>query len=86
MGIAPVSLPFYEFVLDFLAGGPTPREIVDFRPDPEVTARFFELLEANQSRTLTPAEEEELDHYIQIDRMVTLLKAKAYHKLDVEAQ
>jgi hypothetical protein len=86
MSVAQVSLPFYEYVIDFLAGGPTLREIVNFRPAPEVTTRFSELLEANQSRTLTPAEDEELDHYIQIDRMMSLLKAKAYHKLDIEAQ
>jgi hypothetical protein len=77
-----VSLPFYEYVLDFLAGGPSPQEIVKFRPSVEIQARFSELLAASRERELTLAEEEEVDHYIQIDRMFSLLKAKAYRKLD----
>lgn len=36
----------------------------------------------NRERGLTAAEEEELEHYIQIDRMMSLLKAKAYRRLD----
>jgi len=80
-----VSLPFYEFILDFLAGGPSPEEIIRFRPSLETQDRFYSLLQASRERTLTPVEDEELDHYIQIDRMVSLLKAKAYSKLDAKA-
>jgi hypothetical protein len=82
MAEAEVSLPFYEHVLDFLANGPSPQEIVDFRPPADVLSRFSELLEASRERNLTAAEQEELDHYIQIDRMVSLIKAKAYRNSD----
>jgi hypothetical protein len=82
MSVSEVSLPFYKFVLDFLAEGPSPLEIVQFRPSPAVQARFSELLQANGERELTLAEDEELEHYLQIDRIVSLLKAKAYRNLD----
>jgi len=80
--VAPVSLPFYEQVLEFLAGSPSAQEIVGFRPSAMAQRRCSELLAWNHERELT--EEEELDHYMQIDRMMSLLKAKAYRRLDVQ--
>ena len=80
--VAPVSLPFYEQVLEFLAGSPSAQEIVGFRPSVMAQRRFSELLALNRERELT--REEELDHYMQIDRMMSLLKAKAYRRLDAQ--
>ena len=80
-----LSLPFYEQVLDFLAASPSAQEIINFRPAPKAQQRFSELLELNRQRSLTLAENEELEHYIRIDQMVSLLKAKAYHHLGLFA-
>lgn len=77
-----ISLPFYEQVLEFLASSPSTQEIIRFRPSSEAQQRFTELLELNRHRELTLSEIEELDHYIRIDQMVSLLKAKAYSHLD----
>jgi hypothetical protein len=82
MNIQEVSLPYYEQMLEFLAEGPSAQQIVAFRPRPEAQERFSHLLEANRQRPLTVEEEEELDHYIRIEQMMALLKAKAYHRLD----
>ena len=82
MAMLEVSFPFYEHVLDFLAAGPSAQEIVNFRPSAEEQSRFSELLEANRQGQLNLAENEELDHYIRIDQMVSLLKAKACRHLD----
>lgn len=75
------NLPFYEQVLDFLAGGPSAQQIVNYRPPAGAQRRFSELLEANRQRALTLQEEEELDHYVRMDRMLSLLKAKAHGRL-----
>jgi hypothetical protein len=83
--VTDISLPFYEFVLDFLASGPTPWEIINFRPPAEILTRFQKLIAANQEQTLTSEENEELDHYIVIDRMISLLKAKAYRRFDAKS-
>ena len=80
MRIKEPSLPFYDHVLEFLAEGPSSQEISNFRPAPEAQQRFSELLEANRQRALTLEEEEELDHYIRIERMMSLLKVKAYSR------
>ena len=81
-----LSMPFYEQVLDFLAAGPSAQEIVRFRPSVAAQERFSELLELNRRRELTLTETEELDHYVRIDRMISLLKAKAYSHLDEPVQ
>ncbi|MBM4460994.1 MAG: hypothetical protein FJ011_25060 [Chloroflexi bacterium] len=75
------SLPYYENVLEFLANGPSVQDIVNYRPSVDAQSRFSELLEVNRQRALTAQEEEELDHYVRIDRMMALLKAKAYGRL-----
>ena len=82
MSIQELALPYYEQILEFLAAGPSAQEIIAFRPHPEVQARFSQLLEANRQHDLTSQEEEELDHYIRIEQMLALLKAKAYHRCD----
>jgi len=86
MTVSTPSLPFYEQVLDFLAASPSAEAIINFRPSPEAQQQFSELLELNRQRELTLAETEELDHYVRIDQMVSLLKAKAYNHLDTSAQ
>lgn len=75
---ADYSMPFYEEILDFLAAAPSVVDIAGFRPRPEAQNRFSDLVEANRTRKLSLSEEEELDHYIRIERMMALLKAKAY--------
>ena len=82
MSLQEVSLPYYEQILEFLSTGPSVQEILAFRPRPEIQERFSQLLEANRQRALTAQEEEELDHYIRIERLMALLKAKAYHRFD----
>lgn len=76
------SLPFYEEVLEFLASGPTPREISTYRPPHAAQSRFSSLLDANRDRQLSLQEQEELDHYIAMDRMLSLLKAKALSRVE----
>ena len=84
MAILEYSLPFYEAALEFLARGASPQEIIRYRPPVAAQRRFSELLEANRQCALTLKEEEELDHYLNIDRMMSLLKAKAYNYLGPE--
>ena len=74
------ELPFYEDVLEFLATGPSTQQLIDFRPSAAAQNRFSTLLDAHRDRALSMAEEEELDHYIRMDRMLSLLKAKSYKR------
>jgi hypothetical protein len=66
-----------EEIIEFLASGPTPEEIIDFRPTREVIGRVQDLLDKNQESTLNPDEEAELDEYEKLDYLMTLIKARA---------
>lgn len=72
---------FQNEIIDFLANGPSPEEIVAFRPSEKSIAHARELLDKNQSGSLTPTEKNELDRYEEIDYLMTLVKARARKKL-----
>jgi hypothetical protein len=65
-------------VVGFLARGPRPKEILDFRPSKAAVTRSQELLGRNKTGALTPAEEAELDEMALLDQLVTLIKARAW--------
>lgn len=71
------SAPAYVEILDFLASGPEPEKIINFRVSPEAQERVSQLLEKNRESTLTPSENAELDLYVQIDQIMTLLKIRS---------
>lgn len=64
-------------VIEFLASGPDPQTIIDFRPSSEAQARVIELLHKNQAGTLSSDEQAELDQYENLDYLMTLVKAQA---------
>jgi hypothetical protein len=71
------SAPAYVEILDFLASGPEPEEIINFRVSTEAQERVSQLLEKNRESTLTQSENAELDLYVQIDQIMTLLKIRS---------
>ncbi|MBX3059233.1 MAG: hypothetical protein KF770_22420 [Anaerolineae bacterium] len=75
--LSPVPNKVYREVLDFLVSKPSPGEVVKFAPPPEVQAHVSKLLEKNREGMLTMAEESELDEYMRINHLVTMLKARA---------
>jgi len=68
-------------VIAFLARGPGPEEILQFRPSARLQQRAQELLEHSKQGRLAPAEEAELDDLVQVDLLVTLIKAEARQHL-----
>ena len=70
--------PAYQEMIDFLASGPTPEQIITHRPSIVFQERLAELLDKNREEDLTEAESAELDSYEQIDDLMSLLKASAH--------
>ncbi len=83
--ITPTRHRLYSEVIEFLASGPTPQEIVEFRPSAEGQDRVTELLDKNQDGALTSAEEAELDEYERLDYLMTVVKARARQRMDANA-
>lgn len=70
----------YDSVADFIANM-NPQKVMEFKADPEMQDRLEELLERERSVGLDNQEKDELDHYILLERLIRLAKAKAQHLL-----
>jgi len=64
-------------VIDFLARGPEPREIIAFHPSRDSVERASALLEKNREGTLTADERAELDEIASWNRIFGLIKIQA---------
>ncbi len=67
----------FEEVVDFIAAGTTPQNVIAFRPSEESQQRVSDLLAREKNGELTPVEKSELDHYLQIEHLMRLAKARA---------
>lgn len=68
-------------VLEFLAGLPTPEEILNLRPSEQMQTRINELLDKNRAHGLTQDEQVEWEQYQYIEHLVRTAKAKAHMKM-----
>lgn len=67
----------YEETVAFLAGGMTPQELVAFKPSTGASERLEWLVRKEKTEGLLPEEKEELDRSMEIERVLSLAKAKA---------
>lgn len=67
----------YEEVIDFIAAGSSPSKVIAFRPSDAAKGRVAELIAREKEGGLTPDETSELDHYIQLEHIMRLAKARA---------
>jgi hypothetical protein len=77
IGILMVTSRAYEEVIDFLAAGTTPSNIVNFHPSEETKQRVADLIYREKTIGLTRDETSELDRYIQLEHLMRLTKARA---------
>jgi hypothetical protein len=71
----------YEEIIDFIAGGSTPLDVVAFEPSAAAKARVEELIRREKTSSLTPEEVSELDNYMHLEHLMRLAKAKARRHL-----
>ncbi|KJH72662.1 hypothetical protein [Aliterella atlantica] len=77
-------LKAYEELIDFIAAGTTPDNIVAFRPSEETKQRVADLLRREKTTGLTPDELSELDRYMQLEHLMRLAKARARKYLSIQ--
>jgi hypothetical protein len=70
----PLPARIYRYILDFLTSNPTPEQILEFRPTPEMQQRLQTLLKRSQAGELTQQEQAELDEYERIEHLMVMLK------------
>ena len=71
------SVKAYEEVVDFIAAGTTPQNVIAFRPSDAAQERLEELISREKEGSLSTEEKFELDHYLQLEHLMRLAKARA---------
>ena len=71
----------YDEFVDFIAAGTTPQSVVDFRPSEETKARVADLIRQQKADALSPDETAELSHYLHVEHVMRLAKARARQRL-----
>jgi hypothetical protein len=71
----------YEEIIDWLAGGFTPAALVSYRPSEAVRERVADLIRRKKTSGLNATDATELAHYLQLEHLMRLAKAKARHRL-----
>jgi len=67
----------YDEIVDFIATGTTPETVAAFCASPESQDRVADLLHREKTTGLIPDESSELDHYLQLEHVMRLAKARA---------
>jgi hypothetical protein len=67
----------YDEIIDFIAAGTSPDRVAAFRPSDEVRNRVFELIRREREDALGADEASELAHYMQLEHLMRLAKARA---------
>ncbi|MCS6911254.1 MAG: hypothetical protein NZM11_11920, partial [Anaerolineales bacterium] len=68
-------------IIDFLAAGPTPEEVLAYHVSERAQERVRRLLAINEAGLASSDEQAELDEIERIEHIVTLLKAQAQQQL-----
>lgn len=66
----------YEEIIEFIASR-NPREVVDFKPSEPASQRAWSLVERQKAANLSAEEQDELQHYLELEHLMRLAKARA---------
>ena len=67
----------YEEIVDFIARGTSPAQIAEFSPSQETRDRVADLIHREKTMELSKEETSELNHYLEIEHILRLAKARA---------
>ena len=68
----------YEEVIEFIAAGTSPDSLISFHPSDAAKQRVAGLIEQEKTVGLSPDEQSELEHYLQLEHIMRLAKARAH--------
>ncbi len=67
----------YQEIIDFIAAGSRPDDVAAFQPSDQAKERVADLLSRQKASGLTPEEASELAHYLHLEHLMRLAKARA---------
>jgi len=78
--------PAYEEVINFLAAGVTSESLIEFQVSETVKERVCDLIFREKNDGISTDEKSELDHYLILEHLLRLAKARAYEFISKEAE
>ena len=72
-----MASPAYFEIIEFIAAGTTSEAVAHFLPSREAQRRVAELIEREKEEGLSLEEAAELDHFIELEHILRMAKAKA---------
>jgi hypothetical protein len=67
----------YGELVEFIAGGSTPDDVAGWTPSAAARERVAELIGAEKAGTLSQEDRGELQHYMELEHLMRLAKARA---------
>jgi hypothetical protein len=67
----------YLELIDFIAAGTTPEQVIAFRPSAAAQERVEELIAKVKENHLSSDEQAELDYFLQLEHILRVAKARA---------
>jgi hypothetical protein len=67
----------YDELIDFIAAGTTPEAVAHFEPSQDTKDHVADLIHKEKTIGLTPEESSELDHFMHLEHLMRLAKARA---------
>jgi hypothetical protein len=74
----------YDEIIDFIAAGTTPQSVINFKLSATAQDRLEALVYRHEMGELTPEEKRELDHFLTLEHIMRLAKARAYKYIGAE--
>jgi hypothetical protein len=74
----------YEEIIEFIARGTSPAKLAEFSPSQETRDRVGDLIHREKNGELSEEERAELSHYLEIEHLMRLAKARAREHLSNE--
>jgi hypothetical protein len=71
----------YDEIVDFIAAGTSPSDIAAFEASTDTKRRVADLIHREKTSGLTAEETSELDHFLQLEHLMRLAKARARQNL-----
>ena len=72
------AMKAYEEVIEFIAAGTSPDSLINFQPSDAAKERVADLIHREKTTGLSPDEESELEHYLQLEHIMRLAKSRAH--------
>jgi hypothetical protein len=71
----------YSELVDFIADNTAPAKLIAFRPSAKTRSRVADLVTREKAGALSRDEASELDHFLEIEHLMRLARARARQRL-----